>query len=50
VKWDCALKKHVLMITTQMHNSNKFTCGLLKKVWGIKPMCEEKKLKFLHDK
>ena len=48
VKWDCALKKHILKITTQRHNSNNITCDLLKKNWGIKPICKYKKLKFLH--
>jgi len=39
VKWGCALKKHVLKITTQRHISNNITCDLLKKTWGIKPIC-----------
>jgi len=48
VKWDCALKKNVLKITTQRHTSNNIRCDLLKKIWGLKPICKENKLTFLH--
>jgi len=40
VKWDYALKIHVLKITTQSHTSNNIRCNLLKKTWGLKPICK----------
>jgi len=40
VKWDCALKEQVLKITTPRHSSNNIRCDLLKKNWGLNPICK----------
>jgi len=40
VKWDCVIKEHVLKTTTLRHSSNNIRCDLLKKNWGLKPICK----------
>ena len=34
------VKKNVLKITTQWYSSNNIRCDLLKKTWGLKPICK----------
>jgi len=34
------VKKHVLKITIHRHSSNNIRCDLLKKTWGLKPICK----------
>jgi len=40
VKWDCVIKEHVLKTTTLRYSSNNIRCNLVKKNWGLKPICK----------